>query len=265
MIALITHYIFNQLFTVQSIYVHKFSCLFHYYCRYRQIVGSTLPQPVRFANLISIIIVEDQLILLDSLAKALSSVPEFEVVEQLTSATKVLQACDKYRPDIVLMDICTEDGASGITATAELKKHHPEIKVILMTAMPDISFKEDAQTAGADSFIYKNISSKELVSIINSTYHDYTVFPEQVEMPLLGYNHLTKREVEVLRMICAGATRKEIADSYKLSENTIKSNITSILNKTGYTSISRLALYVVSSGFIVTNNEAETNGSQDYQ
>ncbi|MDO5747151.1 MAG: response regulator transcription factor [Actinomycetaceae bacterium] len=201
-----------------------------------------------------VIVVEDQKLLLDSLVDTLEQEDDMEVVARLYDAAKVDDACATYQPDLVLMDVCTENGSSGIRATERLQKSFPHIKVVLMTGMADISFVQQAKEAGASSFIYKNISTKELLYVLRSTASDYSTFPQEQTMPVLGYNKLTEREIDVLRSVCSGLTRKEIAEELQVSENTIKASISSILTKTGFPSISRLAIYALSSGFIVTED-----------
>lgn len=200
--------------------------------------------------MIRIIIVEDQQILLDSLADSLSTDPDLEVVAKTTRAAEISDLCQYYKPDLVLMDICNEDGHAGIEQTVNLKAVMPEIKVILMTAMPDMSFVKDAKAAQADSFIYKNISKEELLSSIHNTVHDYHTFPEEAD-PASPELDLTERERDILRLVCVGYSRKEIADKLFLSENTVRNNINRILSKTGYDSIAQLAIFAVSKGYIV--------------
>ena len=205
--------------------------------------------------MIRIVVVEDQLVLLDSLARALEAEADFEVVGTLTEPTTLSTIVESKKPDLVLMNICTVDGPVGREAASALRTSHPDVKVVLMTAMPDVSFVEGAKQAGVTSLVYKNISTSELLAILRSSSADYSTFPPESKIPVLGYNELTEREMAVLRLVCAGLTRHEIAERLVLSENTIKSNISSILTKTGYRSITRLALYVLSSGFIVADRE----------
>lgn len=211
--------------------------------------------PASPSDAMRIIVVEDQTLLLDSLAAALDEQEDMEVVDKLTDARQAPERCRELQPDLILMDVCTDGGSSGFDAARIIRRDLPDIKVVMMTAMPDLSFIETAKEAGAHSFIYKNIQTSELLSVLRSTNDNYSTFPKDPEMPILGYNKLNDREIQVLREVCKGLTRKEIAESHNLSENTIKATISSILTKTGYSSISRLAMYALSSGFIVVGDE----------
>lgn len=200
--------------------------------------------------MIRMILIEDQQILLDSLKDSLQLAEGIEIVGSSTNAADVITLCEFHKPDLVLMDICNEDGHSGINETVNLKAKYPEIKVILMTAMPDVSFVHAAKEAGADSFVYKNVGKEELLTSIYNTFQNYNTFPEEkvTSAPELD---LTERELDILRLVCKGLSRKEISDNLFLSENTVRNNINRILMKTGYDSIAQLAIFAVSKGYIV--------------
>lgn len=204
-----------------------------------------------------VLVVEDQKLMLDSLTRLLNAQSDFEVVGALTDASQALDFVKHTPTDLVLMDIYTKDGASGISAAKELRESFSDLKIVLMTAMPDITFIQDAKAAGVNSFVYKDVSSQQLLTVLRSTAQDYSTFPQPPAMPFLGYNTLTDRELQVLRDTCAGKSRKEIAQEHSLSENTIKATISSILTKTGYQSIAKLAIHAIANGFVVVMNDSD--------
>lgn len=201
--------------------------------------------------MIKLIVIEDQKILLDSLADSLSMAEDIEIVSTSTKASEIVELCEFFHPDMVLMDICNEEGHSGISETVKLKEKFPEIKVVLMTAMPDVSFIEDARKAGADSFVYKNVSRVELLNNLRKTMQNYNSYPAEERGTQVMELDLTDREFDILRLVCKGLNRKEIAEALFLSENTVRNNINRILTKTGYASIAQLAIFAVSKGYIV--------------
>ena len=200
-----------------------------------------------------IIVVEDQTILRDSISYQLDK-SDFNVILKLSSANEAFDACKRLQPDLVLMDIYTENGDDGIEAAKRIKESFPKIKIIIMTGMPEISSIKRAKEANVDSFVYKNASSNELLNIINSTLNGYSIFPQDKNNQFTELN-LTKRELEILQLICNGLDQKEISDKLSLSINTIKTHISSLLSKTGYDSVHKLAIYAVSKGYILTNNK----------
>lgn len=209
-----------------------------------------------------ITIVEDQTILLDSLATAIGNEDDFEVVDKLTDAAAIHASVRLHPVDLVLMDVVTEN-SSGLKESVRLKAEHPHLKIVVFTAMPDADFLAEAHAAGVDSFAYKNISTSDLLSVLRCTMQGESSFPEATTAPSFGANVLNQREMQVLRLVCAGLSRKEIAKKMFLSENTIKSYITQLLAKSGFTSVARLALWAVSSGYIVVQDDDSAKDPTD--
>ena len=197
-----------------------------------------------------VLIVEDQTILRDSLAVAIAAQEGMQVVGKLSSAKEALAAVEATDANLVLMDVCTDDDESGIVATRLIKEAHPEVRVVIMTGMPEVTFVRQARDAGADSFVYKNVSTTELLSIMRSTSEGYSTYPAaRRDMP--GYVDLTEEELQILRLVCETKSRKEIAAELLISEGTVKRRIGDILAKTGYDSVMKLAVHAVSNGWIV--------------
>ena len=200
--------------------------------------------------MIRIVLVEDQAMLRESLAIAIDAQEDMETVATLSKATDALDAAKTYSPDLMLMDVCTEDDASGISAAAQIKRDLPGIRVVVMTGIPEITFIEQAHAAGADSFVYKNVSTAELISIIRSTMEGYSTFPA-AQLGDKTLESLDEEEIQILRLVCENKSRREIANELFLSEGTVKRRISTILAKTGYDSIMKLAVHAVSDGYIV--------------
>ena len=201
--------------------------------------------------MIKILIVEDQKILLDGLANSLNAIEDFSIVGKLTDIADSIEFLKKNKVDLLLTDIRTENGNNSLNYIGDIKKDHPGISIIVMTSLPEISFAEKAKENGADSFIYKNISLDEMVSIIKSTSSGYNVFPENTKKSVSGFSTLSKQELRVLRLYCEGYDRAEIAEVLSISENSVKFHIRNMLEKTQFASMSRLAIYAVSNNLII--------------
>lgn len=200
---------------------------------------------------IKLMIVEDQQMVRDSLIKSIGEDSEFIIVGDTGNAGEALELCREIRPDIVLMDVCTENNESGIAAAADIKTYMPEVKVVIMTGMMELRFIELSKTAGADSFIYKNINLKEMISILKGTYQGYSTYPMAKPLPMDSkFFDLTEREKDILLLMCGGQSRKEIADSLNLAESSVKSYISNILSKTGFNSTTKLVVHVISNGYL---------------
>ena len=209
-----------------------------------------------------ILVVDDQVLFRDALVKLINSQSDMKVVATANEAKDAPEICEKLAPDLVLMDILTDPpqqsptavtGPTGISVTAQIREQFPSVKVIIMTGLAEISVSEAAKKAGAHSFINKNIHEERFLSIIRNTMEGYNTFPEIVSSQLPFSVTFSDREMKVLRLFCKGKTRPEIAAELDMSEALVKAVVTSLLNKTGFDSILRLAVYLTSNGYIVPN------------
>ena len=202
-------------------------------------------------------VVEDEAMLRDSLVKVINAEPDLTVGLALADAAELVSKLEHTEVDIVLMDVCTEHNSSGIVACQRVKDRFPDMPVVIMTGLPEMTFVRQARDAGADSFVYKNVSTAELVGVLRSTAEGYSTFPAN-RSPAAGEPFdLTIEEVEVLRLVCEGRQRKEIARELLVSEGTLKRRISELLLKTGFDSLLKLAVYMVSNGYIVPNIESQ--------
>lgn len=201
-----------------------------------------------------IIIIEDQIILKDTLKKVISN--SYDVAATALSAKDMMELCNKYKPDIVLTDICTQEGFSGIKNGKKVKeKYGNSIKVVAMTGMQEITFLDEAKNANLDGFIYKNIDSDTLLSIIEQVLSGYKLFPDNVTVKRESANlkKLTDKEIKILTLLCSGLEREDVADEINITTGTLKNHISSILNKMEFDSLSKLLVFCVSNGYIVPN------------
>ena len=194
--------------------------------------------------MIRILLVDDQKILLDGLARLLEPYEDLEVVGQLPFSEMVETACGRLKPHVVLMDICMEGKTSGIECTRKIKKHFPQIKVIIMTGFQDVHFVELAQEAGADSFIYKESAADQFVDCIHRTMEGEHLFPDVQERTTFGFYNatLTQREIQILHLVCQNLSYQEIADRLQLTRRTVSFHISNMLSKTGHKSLVGLAV-----------------------
>ena len=199
-----------------------------------------------------IIIVEDQIILNDMLRNTISSV--YDVVATTTDASELMDLCDLYKPNRVLTDVCPKNNANGISYAKKVKeKYGDDVKILVMTGIPEVSFLKQTKDANLDGFIYKNIDSDSLLYTLKSIIDGYKIFPNNTEFnkshKLL--DSLSSKEMEILRMLCGSYERDEIAKKLGISNGTLKNHISSILNKTKFDSISKLEVFCVANGYIV--------------
>lgn len=208
--------------------------------------------------LYNIIVIDDHQMLRDMISETLNSKDDLNVVATSGNAKDSLELCKKLNPDLVLMDVCTENNSNGIAYSKLLKKQFPNVKVIIMTGILDLNFINDAKEAGVDSFIYKNISKDSLIMTIKNTLDGYSMYPNDKNN--LSKNNilsdLTEAELKVLTLYCKLLDRDEVANKLGISTRTLQSYISSIYSKTGYNNLAKLSIFCVSSGLIVPNLES---------
>ena len=199
--------------------------------------------------MIKMVIVEDEAMLKDSLEYVLNNQDGMKVVGATDDASNAPQLCREQKPDLVLMDVITKD-TNGIVFAAQIRKEMPKIKVVIMTAFPEITFVDEARKAGAHSFIYKSSGKEHLLYVIRSTMRGIGYYPGPVNNPP-SVDQLTEREIAIVRHIHQGIPRGEIIKELNISEMTLKKDINSILNKTGFDSIMEFAVYTAVNNLIL--------------
>jgi len=201
-------------------------------------------------NVKKILIVEDMTLLLDTLSNTINSQEDMRVTGATPEAAEALDLCRKLAPDLALIDVVTEGKSNGITAASEIRASLPDIKIVIMTAMPEITFIDAARRVGAHSFIYKNSDSRHLLHVIRSTLNGNGIFPSPGD-DVLSKARFSDAEMAIIRLVCQGKSRSEMAVALSLSESRIKQLVTGILNKTGFENILKFSVYAVAHGFIV--------------
>lgn len=198
-----------------------------------------------------VLIVDDHESMCDSLFHALTSTDDFIVVGSLKNALHAELYCMKLQPDLVLMDVCTEAGASGLEATKVIREKYPDIKIIVMSGFDEITYAPRAKEAGADAFIYKSKSLDYFVEVAKGVMEGKRFFPEpKTILTAQGEAPLTEREMEVLRLMCKHMTNQEIAEELFITEHTVKYHKSNMLAKTGFKKTVDLAFYMISNGLI---------------
>ena len=199
--------------------------------------------------MIKILIVEDQAMLKDSLEYLLNNQNGMKVIASTDDASKAPQLCREQKPDLVLMDVITKE-TNGIVFAAQIRQEMPQIKIVIMTAFPEITFIDEARKAGAHSFIFKNSGNEHLFYVIRSTMRGIGYYPGPADKPPYA-DQLTEREIAIVRLIHQGISRSKMLEELGVSEMTLKKDINSILNKTGFDSIMDFAVYAAVNNLIL--------------
>lgn len=185
-------------------------------------------------SMIRILAVDDHSLLRKGLAAAVNAEPDMKLVAEAINGEEAVEKFRIHRPDITLMDI-QMPGLNGIEAMTRILSEFPEARIIVLT-----TYNGDAQVlralrAGARAYLLKG-HDRELVETVHAVHAGRKRIPPEVAAELAEHatdDELSTREIEVLQLIAAGNSNKEIADHLFVAEATIKSRVTNILSKLG--------------------------------
>ena len=178
----------------------------------------------------------------------------YELAASIPSARAADTYCARLSIDLVLMDVVMKDGSDGLTAAARIKKIRPDIKIIIVTSMPEVSYLERAKALGIESFWYKELDSEPLLIVMDRTMEGERVYPDSAPSVALGMiqsRDLTAAELTVLREVARGSSNEEIAGALHLSVATVKTHINHMMQKTGFKNRTELAIEARLSGIVI--------------
>ena len=161
----------------------------------------------------------------------------FHHLLSVANAAAAPSVCRTSQVDLILMDVMTELGHSGLDAAEEIKRQFPHVKIIIVTSMPEYSWLERARKIGVDSFWYKDGQKESILDLMERTMAGECIFPDETPLMRIGNttNHdFTERELDVLKELVTGDTNAEIADRLCVSVATVKSHIQHMMEKTGF-------------------------------
>ena len=205
-----------------------------------------------------VLIVEDQAMPRELFEIYIRSSNSFELLLSVTNASAALSICRNNAVDVILMDVMTELGASGLEAAEDIKKEFPEIKIIIVTSMPEFSWLERARRIGVDSFWYKDGQKDSILEVMERTMAGEHIYPDDTPLIRIGKatNHdFTERELEILKELTTGDTNAEIAERLHLSVATVKSHIQHLMDKTGFKTRTELVSEARSLGIVIKNRK----------
>lgn len=162
--------------------------------------------------------------------------------------------CASGKVDLIVMDICTANEHSGITAAKRIKSKYPNIKIIIVTSAPDYRFIDKAKEVGADSFWYKEFSDEELIDVMDKTMQGEKIYPDStpdVQIGNISSEMFTPKELEVLTYLVQNMGLHEIADKMGIAYTTVRSHIKNLKEKTGESNLIGLCYLVTKNRLIL--------------
>lgn len=206
----------------------------------------------------NVMVVEDQAMPRQLFEAFISMSDKFKLVHSIKNADMADIYCEQSKIDLILMDVCTELNSNGLDAAERIKLKHPEIKIIIVTSMPEVSYLERAKAIGVDSFWYKEVSEEPILELMKRTMEGESIYPDKtpdVSFGNIKSTDLSKREIQVLREVIMGFTNAEIAERLNISQHTVRDYVQVIMEKTGYRTRTELAVKARETGIIIPDKK----------
>ena len=190
-----------------------------------------------------IILIDDHKIVRDGIRMLLESSENNKIIGEYDSYTQFMDSQSIRIPDIYILDISMPD-INGIEASKIIKSENPHVKIIILSMYNNEEFVLKAISAGANAYLPKNISKRELLNAVEKVANGEEYFAEEIQKIIIKsmmqksnsqnvskLELLSKREVELLKLIVEGKTNKEIADELFISVRTVESHKNHIMVK----------------------------------
>lgn len=211
---------------------------------------------------IRVLVVDDHAVVRGGLLAFFGSEPDLEVVGDAGGGTEALDVLARLdsegrRPDVVVMDLQMRP-VDGIESTRQIRARYDDVEVVALTSFGDEGRVRDAFEAGASGYVLKDADADEVAAAVRAAHRGEFELDPAVARRLLSslrtaphsepISELTPRELEVLRLVGAGRSNKQIAVELGISERTARTHVSNILGKLGMSSRTQAALWAVRRG-----------------
>lgn len=206
-----------------------------------------------------LLIVDDHTVVRRGLQQILATRPGWEVAAEVSDADEVLPVLRRERFDVVILDVSL-GSRSGIDLLGHIRREFPSLPLLMLSMHAEEQYAIRCLRAGASGFIQKDRSSEELIEAIERVAAGRTYVSEAVAEQLAAevvrggpqhpHERLSDREFEVFRLLAAGRSVTEIAETLHLSVKTVSTYRTRILEKTGFQSNADIIAYAIRSGLV---------------
>lgn len=216
-----------------------------------------------------VLVADDHSLFRDGIVSLLEAAGH-EVVQQVGDGERALEAAEKHKPDLVLMDI-TMPRQSGVEALRLIKQRSPSIKVVMLTVSEDERDLMEAAQAGADGYLLKNLEGEQFLKMIEGVARGEAAITRKTAARLLQRlsrpeqeaepdetTPLTERETELLILVARGLSNREIADQLSISENTVKYHVKNIIQKLQVSNRTEAVSVGIRRGFVDLSSAAKS-------
>lgn len=211
----------------------------------------------------SIVLADDHILLRHGLKKILSEREDLDVIAEVGDGLELLHLLNRRKPDIIILDISMPN-LRGIEAIPEIKKAHPDVKILVLTMHKDEEYLHQAIAAGADGYVLKEDADKDLFVAIDTilegriyishflaeeSWQDWAQIRRGKRAPSFS-EPLTVREREILKLIAEGRSSKEIATLLSISIRTVERHRANVMDKLRVRRTADLVAYAIRKGYV---------------
>lgn len=207
---------------------------------------------------IKVLLVEDHVITRQGIRSLLEQESDLTVIGEAGDGEQAVQMATEMQPDVIIMDIAMPK-LNGIEATRRIKLVRPTIAVLALSAYDDDEYVFGLLEAGVAGYLLKTASGDELIHAIKAVYGGEPVLDPIVTRKMINrlrhpdkvlgrqrpFEHLSDRELDVLKLAAKSKSNKEIAEELMLSTRTVEGHLRSIFNKLGVGSRTEAVLYAL--------------------
>lgn len=187
------------------------------------------------SRFIRILTVDDHPLLREGIAALVKAETDMSIVAEAEDGAEAIEKFRLHRPDVTLMDV-ELPGLNGIEALKQIRSQFPEARIIVLTTYTGDAKVVAALKAGARAYILKRHVHTELLEAIRAVHAGQKRIPHEIAAELANHaadDELTRREIDVLRLVALGNGNKQIADQLCIGEATVRTHVGNILSKLG--------------------------------
>ncbi len=226
---------------------------------------------------VRLLVVDDHTLVRQGIVKLLHGIDSIEVVGEASNGFEAVSKARELNVDVVLTDLYMPS-LDGVATTRLLKRELPNVQVVILTVSNDEDDLLEAIQAGARGYILKSVDSSELIRQLRLMLSGGVAMNDDLTNRLVtGLAHrgpgtftpnraaqdeLTSREKEVLTQVSKGASNKEIAYGFRISENTVRAHVRTLMQKLHMRNRTELAVYGVYEGYAVESNKVAPANAQ---
>jgi DNA-binding NarL/FixJ family response regulator len=202
---------------------------------------------------IRILAVDDHTLLLKGIAAILATQADMRLVAEAVNGREAIDQYRTHQPDITLMDLQMPE-MNGLEALIAIRGEFPDARIIMLTTYAGDVQVLRAMKTGARGYLLKTLLDKELLETIRAVHRGKRMLSAEASWEIAEHaasDALTPAEIDVLRLIAAGCSNKQIAERLSLTEDTVKGRVKNILSKLGASDRTHAAMIGFKRGIIL--------------